>query len=69
MKLKGWIILAISILIVAAATIVIDKWASEWKNLFFYMDDWRMWIILFVFIYLVKKILEKLLIVEARILK
>lgn len=69
MKLANWIVIIISILIVAAIIFSINLWAREWKDLFFYLDDWRMWVILIVIVYLIKKILEKLLIAEVRLLK
>ncbi|MEI7961169.1 MAG: hypothetical protein WCI04_02435 [archaeon] len=69
MKATSWLIIIISILLVAAISFSIDLWAGEWKDLFFYLDDWRMWIVIFVTIWVVKKILEWALKTEVRVLK
>ena len=69
MKATSWFIIIITLLIVAALSFSIDLWAREWKDLFFYLDDWRMWIIIFVGILVIKKILEWALKAEVRVLK
>jgi len=69
MKLISWTIIILSILLVAALFFSIDLWAGEWKDLFFYLEDWRMWVIIFVFVYLVKEIIQRLLIAEVKVLK
>ncbi len=69
MRLTGWIIFLISLAIVAWIIIMLNAWASEWRNLFFYLDDWRMYAVVFVLIYVINYFLRKFLLLETRILK
>lgn len=69
MKLGSWMIIIITLLAVAAISFSIDLWANEWKDLFFYLDNWWMWIIIFIAVYVVKKILEWVLRAEVRVLR
>ncbi|VVB75595.1 Uncharacterised protein [uncultured archaeon] len=68
-KLFSWLVIIISILAVAYLFFTIDLWAGQWKDLFFYLDDWRMWIVVFFIVWLIKKVVEWVLITEVRLLK
>ena len=69
MRATSWLIIIITLLGVAALTISIDKWAGEWKDLFFYLDNWWMWVVVFAAVWVVKKLLEWFLKAEVRVLK
>ena len=69
MKLASWIVIIVSILAVAWLSISIDSWAGEWKSLFFYLDDWKMWVIVIVIVWLIKSLAEWFLKMEVRVLK
>lgn len=69
MKPISWVMIIITILVVAVVTIKIDAWATEWKDLFFYLDKWELWIAVVVAVWVVKKIIDWTWRAEVRLLK
>ncbi|MFA6268745.1 MAG: hypothetical protein WCW13_05255 [archaeon] len=69
MKLTKWIFIIFSILIVAWALFSIDKWASDWKGLFFYQDNWIFYGFVVVMVFAVSGIIQWILKTEVKILK
>ena len=50
MGYKRWILIGITILIVGALTFAVETWAKDFKDLFFYMNDWTSWIFVGLFV-------------------
>ena len=69
MKPLGWGILIITILVVAALSFYLDLWAGEWKNQFFYLDNWWMWVVVVAAVWVIKKIFDWTWKAELRLLK
>lgn len=69
MKPTSWLIIIITILLVAALSFSLDRWASGWQGLFFYLDDWRMWIVVAIAVWVIKKIFDWVWRAEVRMLK
>lgn len=69
MKPSSWIIFIASIIIVCAILIPLSFWFDEWKDRFFYLDDWRMWAALFIGFMIIRSIYAWALKTELRVLK
>lgn len=69
MKPIGWAIIIITIIVVAILTNMIDSWAKGWQNLFFYVDDWKMWVVIAFAVWLAKKFIDWTWKAEVRLLK
>jgi len=68
----NWIraILIIGTLIfVAWITFSFQIWAGEYKDLFFYLNDWKSWVMLTVFIFALGGIFKWLLMEEVKLTK
>ena len=55
-KTIKWIIILITFIVILWALFGLELWATEWKDLFFYMDNWLLFVGLFIFIMIAKKI-------------
>ncbi len=64
-----WILILITFIILAWALFGLELWAKEWKDLFFYMDNWLLFVGLLIFVMIAKKIAEIVLKAEVRTLK
>ena len=69
MKLAKLLLFLATGAIVVWVLFSIDLWAGEWKDLFFYQDNWLFYIFLIIMVMAVGLIIKKLLIVEYRLLK
>jgi len=69
MKLTSWMLIIVTIIAVAALTIRIDSWATEWKDLFFYLDRWELWVAVIVAVWVLKQIIDWVWRAEVRLLK
>lgn len=69
MKLTKLLLLLVSAGIVLWALFNIELWAHEWKDLFFYQDNWLFYIFLTIMAIVVGMIIKKLFIVEYKLLK
>jgi len=68
-KTIKWIIILITFIVLVWALFSLELWATEWKDLFFYMDNWLLYVGLFIFIIVAKKIGTWVLTTEVRTLK
>jgi len=68
-RLIRWMIILISFAIVLWALWGIERWAGEWKDLFFYQDNWLMYIFLFALALIVGTIIKKFFAREVIVLK
>ena len=62
------------IIIVTFAIIIwllfnLEIWAREWKDLFFYQDNWILFVALFVFLVVAKKIASWVLVTQLKVMK
>jgi hypothetical protein len=69
MKLTSWIVIIITILVVAALTVRVDAWATEWKDIFFYIDRWELWVVVVIAAWVAKEIITWAWKAEVRLLK
>jgi hypothetical protein len=69
MGLKKWIIISASILFVAFVIILLENRFAEQKDIFFYLNDWTSWVMLFLLLVAIKGIIEWVLKWEIRTLK
>lgn len=69
MKIKKWIIILATFAIIIWLLFELQIWAKEWKDLFFYMDNWLLFVGLFIFVMVAKKIASWLLTTEMKVLK
>jgi len=69
MKLINLVLLLVSVLIVLFVLFNIELWASEWKDLFFYQDNWLMYLFVFIMVIAVGLIIKKLYVIEFKIFK
>lgn len=69
MKIINWIVIIASILIVAGILFSLERWAGEWKNLFFYQDNWIMLLFLIIMVFAISGIIKWFLKAEVKILK
>ena len=68
-KLINWTIILISLAIVLWLLWGLERWAGEWKDLFFYQDNWLMYIFLFIMAMVVGTIIKKFFAREVVVLK
>ena len=68
-KTIKWIIILLTFIVILWILFGFEIWAAEWKDLFFYMDNWLLFIGLFIFIILAKKIGSMVITTEMKILK
>ena len=68
-KTKKWIIILITFIIILWALFAFEIWAAEWKDLFFYMDNWLLFVGLFIFLMIAKKIGSWAITTEMKVLK
>ena len=68
-KTKKWIIILITFILVLWALFAFEIWAHEWKDLFFYTDNWLLFVGLFIFIMIAKKIGGMVITAEMRAFK
>ena len=68
-KVLKWTILIVSLILVLVLLISIDNWAADWKNLFFYIDDWTSWIFVGLLVMSVTGIIRLLFHYENKLLK
>ena len=68
-KTIKWIIILITFIAVLWVLFGFEIWAAEWKDLFFYMDNWLLYVGLFIFIMLAKKIGSMVITTEMKMLK
>lgn len=66
-KTIKWIIVIITFIVIVWALFGLELWAGEWKDLFFYMDNWLLWIGLFIFVMVAKKIASWVIIAETKL--
>ncbi|MFA5931445.1 MAG: hypothetical protein WC821_03985 [archaeon] len=69
MKLAKLLLFLASGVIVVWILFSIDLWAGEWKDLFFYQDNWLFYIFLAVMALIVGMIIKKLFVIEYKLLK
>jgi hypothetical protein len=65
----SWLVIIITFIAVVWVLFSFEIWASEWKDLFAYLDRWEMWVGLLVAAYVLKKIVSWVLVTEIRLLK
>ena len=68
-KLLNWAILLITFIIVAWLLFNIDLWAGDWKSLFFYQDNWIMYVYLAIMVTIIGAIIKKIFVIEVKALK
>jgi len=61
-----FVLISISLLAVVYFTFQLDIWSGSFKNMFFYLSDWRSWIALVALIYAVEGIFKWLLMAEVK---
>jgi hypothetical protein len=69
MKLVNWAILIVTFLAVIWVLFQIELWAHDWKDLFFYQDNWLMYVFLLIMVLAVGMIIKKLYKIEFHYLK
>ena len=69
LKLLNIIVLLATLLIVLWALFNLELWAKEWKDLFFYQDNWLMFGFVLVMVFAVGMIIKKLFVAEYKMLK
>lgn len=69
MKIINFAILIASFIGVLWILFNIDLWSSEWKNLFFYQDNWVMFLFLLIMAFVVGMIIKKIFVIEFKALK
>jgi hypothetical protein len=68
-KTIKWIIILLTFIVIIWVLFGLELWAGEWKDLFFYMDNWLLFVGLFIFVMVAKKIATWVLQTEIRTLK
>jgi hypothetical protein len=68
-KLIKWTVILISFFIVLWALWNLERWAGEWKDLFFYLDDWTMYVLVALIVIVLGALIKKLFITEVKVLK
>ena len=68
-KTIKWIIILGTFIVILWILFGFELWAHEWKDLFFYMDNWLLFVGLFIFIMLAKKIGSMVITTEMKMLK
>ncbi|MFA6399978.1 MAG: hypothetical protein WCW44_06485, partial [archaeon] len=61
MKYLKWTIIILSIILVAAIIFNLERWAGDWKDLFFYQDNWIMYIFVFAMVFALSGIIKWIL--------
>ena len=61
------LLIGVSLLIVAYLLFSLEVWAGDFKNLFFYLNDWRSWIAVAALIYAAQGIIKWLLMEEVKL--
>jgi hypothetical protein len=69
MNIIKWLIVIITLAVIVSILFNLELWAGEWKDLFFYMDNWLLWIGLIIFVIVAKKIATWILQTEIRVMK
>ena len=49
MKITKWALIIVTFAIIIWLLFNLEIWAREWKDLFFYQDNWILFVALFVF--------------------
>ena len=65
-KLINWAILLITFIVVVWLLFNIDLWAGDWKNLFFYQDNWIMYVYLAIMVTIIGAITKKVFLIEEK---
>jgi len=68
-KLINWTIILISLVLVLWFLWGLERWAGEWKDLFFYQDNWGFYIFLFIMTIVIGTIIKKIFAREVILLK
>jgi len=68
-KTTKWIIILITFIAILWVLFGLELWAREWRDLFFYMDNWLLFVGLFIFVMVAKKIGSWVLQTEMKTLK
>jgi len=69
MKIINFALLIASFIAVLWILFSIDLWSGEWKNLFFYQDNWIMFLFLLIMAFVVGAIIKKIFVIEFKALK
>lgn len=69
MKLTKWILILATFAIIIWLLFGLELWSKEWKDLFFYMDNWTLFIAIIIFVLVAKKIASWVLTTEIKVLK
>jgi len=69
MRLSNWIVFLASFAVLAWILITLNIWGEQWKDLFFYLDNWVMWVGLFVGLIFLKMFFSWVLKLELKVLK
>ncbi|HPM85741.1 MAG: hypothetical protein PHY04_02215 [Candidatus ainarchaeum sp.] len=69
MKITKWIIILITFGVIIWLLFGLEIWAKEWKDLFFYYDNWILFIGLIIFAIIAKKIASWVLTTELKVIK
>jgi len=69
MKLINWALLLASVLVVLFVLFNFEIWAAGWKDLFFYQDNWLMYLFLTIMVIAIGLIIKKLYVIEFKIFK
>ncbi len=68
-KINKWIIILITFIVIVWALFSLELWAHEWKDFFFYMDNWLLFAGLFIFLMIAKKIASWAITTEMKVFK
>jgi len=66
-KTTKWIIVLVTFIVIIWALFGLELWAGEWKDFFFYMDNWLLWVGLFIFVMVAKKIASWVIVAETKL--
>ncbi|HNV01180.1 MAG TPA: hypothetical protein PKK60_02010 [archaeon] len=58
MKLRNLLILILSFCFLAYIVVTLHFWAMEYKDLFFYLNDWTSWIFAFILVMAITGVLK-----------
>ncbi|MGI6589863.1 MAG: hypothetical protein ACOX1V_04355 [Candidatus Iainarchaeum sp.] len=69
MKITKWALIIVTFAIIIWLLFNLEIWAREWKDLFFYQDNWILFVALFVFLVVAKKIASWVLVTQLKVMK
>ncbi|MFA5125371.1 MAG: hypothetical protein WC462_00005 [archaeon] len=69
MKIINFILIVVSLITVLWLLFNIELWSHDWKALFFYQDNWVMFLFLLIIAFAVGMIIKKIFVIEFKALK